>query len=91
MKCVRQNTVLCALLLLALLGALVGPAAAAAPRRALLVTKEVGLAVDPIGVVQSIELSSSVSFNLFCEFVRRGAVALLVLWVSLQPPPSRKP
>ena len=52
---------------------LISPAPAAAtsiPRRALLVDKEVGLAVDPIGVVQSVELSSSISFNFFCEFVR---------------------
>ena len=44
--------------------------ATSVPRRALLVDKEVGLAVDPVGVVQSVELSSSISFNFFCEFVR---------------------
>jgi hypothetical protein len=29
-----------------------------------------GLAVDPIGVVQSISYSAGISFNFFCEFVK---------------------
>ena len=41
-----------------------------APRRALLVTKEAGVSVDPVGVVRSVTLSSSVSINFFCEFVK---------------------
>ena len=62
-----------ALAVLVLALALVGDAAAAAsaaPRRALLVTKEAGFAVDPVGVVQSVTLSSSVNINFFCEFVK---------------------
>lgn len=71
----------CALLLLTLFCTLLlnsGSAAAAAvayssaPRRALLVDKEVSLTVDPVGVVRSVELYSSVTFNSFCEFVRLG-------------------
>lgn len=65
-----NNTFVCALFLFALLSALLGPASsAAAPRRALLVDTEVGLAVDPIGVVRSVEKSSAITFNFFCEFV----------------------
>jgi len=41
-----------------------------APRRALLVTKEAGVSVDPVGVVRSVTLSSSVNINFFCEFVK---------------------
>jgi hypothetical protein len=40
------------------------------PRRALLVDKEVAIAVDPIGVVRSTSISTSISLNFFCEFVK---------------------
>lgn len=40
------------------------------PRRALLVSKEVGVDVDPVGVVRSTVISQSISFNFFCEFIK---------------------
>ena len=40
------------------------------PRRALLVTKEAGVAVDPVGVVRSTVVSTSINLNFFCEFIK---------------------
>lgn len=82
MKSFPLHTWCAALLLTFFFALLLSPGASAAsavssasaPRRALLVEKEVGLAVDPVGVVRSVELSSSVTFNFFCEFVRLGPV-----------------
>ena len=42
-----------------------GRAQARAPRH-----QEAGVSVDPVGVVRSVTLSSSVSINFFCEFVK---------------------
>lgn len=58
------------LLVLATLGVARADPALAAPRRALLVTKEANVAVDPVGVVRSTVVSSSISLNFFCEFIK---------------------
>ena len=58
----------CAVVLIALLVA--ADPALAAPRRALLVTKEAGVAVDPVGVVRSTVVSTSINLNFFCEFIK---------------------
>ena len=42
----------------------------AAPRRALLATKEVAVAVDPVGVVRSTSVFTSINLNFFCEFIK---------------------
>jgi hypothetical protein len=58
------------LLALATLGVARADPALAAPRRALLVTKEAGVAVDPVGVVRSTVVSTSINLNFFCEFIK---------------------
>lgn len=58
------------LLVLATLGVARADPALAAPRRALLVTKEANVAVDPVGVVRSTVVSSSIRLNFFCEFIK---------------------
>jgi hypothetical protein len=58
------------LLALATLGVARADPGLAAPRRALLVTKEAGVAVDPVGVVRSTVVSTSINLNFFCEFIK---------------------
>ena len=58
------------LLALATLGVALADPGLAAPRRALLVTKEAGVAVDPVGVVRSTVVSTSINLNFFCEFIK---------------------
>ena len=66
----RSRLVSVVLLVLATLGVARADPALAAPRRALLVTKEANVAVDPVGVVRSTVVSSSISLNFFCEFIK---------------------
>ena len=44
--------------------------ALAAPRRALLVTNDAVVAVDPVGVFLSTVVSTSINLNFFCEFIK---------------------
>ena len=62
--------VACLFVIVALVAASALSLASASPvERRELVTVETGMAVDPIGVVRSVTLTTGVSFNAFCEFI----------------------